>query len=68
MQSAVGAVRGRAWIFASTRDDSWFTEFVEWQTTSSDTIIDDADITAALDSLNAAFPYEESDTWKEAGL
>jgi hypothetical protein len=66
--NAVTQKGGRTWIFSATRDDSHFTEFVEWQSPSNNAIIDNTEVNAALDSLNAAFPFEESDTWKEAGL
>jgi hypothetical protein len=68
VRSEVTGAGGRAWAFSALRRDHDFTEFVEWQTSSSDAIIDRPDVIAALEALNAAFPLEETDTWKEAVL
>ncbi len=58
----------RAWIFHAAGDHNFFTEFIEWQSSEDDPIIDRSAIAAALHELNAAFPFEDSNTWKEARL
>ena len=55
-----------AWIFVSTSDSSTYTEFIEWKSETSDSIVVQRAIAAEWLALNAAFPYEDSDTWKSA--
>jgi hypothetical protein len=68
VRAAVLHAGGRAWIFRSARTDDHFTEFVEWQAAASGVMIDRAQVATAIESLNAAFPSEESDTWMEVRM
>lgn len=68
VRDAVLRAGGRAWIFRAARSDDHFTEFVEWQAEAADIFIARADVGTAIESLNAAFPSEESDTWTEVRM
>jgi hypothetical protein len=58
----------RAWVFSAIDNDYYFTEFIEWQSAADDLVIDRSPLAAARLQLNATFPYEDSETWKEARL
>jgi hypothetical protein len=68
VSDAVSANDGRAWIFVHHAASEFFIEFVEWQSSGNEAIIDRAVVRAALRDLDAAFPSEDSETWKEATL
>lgn len=58
----------RAWIFHAAEAGNHFIEFIEWQSRHSDAIIERAEIAREIQALNAVFPFEDSQTWKEANL
>jgi hypothetical protein len=66
VQTAATALGARAWIFTATSTAGLFIEFIEWQSAPGDAIIERDSVSAALRQLDAAFPLEESETWKEA--
>jgi hypothetical protein len=65
-ESVAGAAN--AWVFVNTTDPERYTEFVEWQSLANDTIIERSSVAKVWHALNAAFPYEDSDTWQAASF
>lgn len=68
MRAAVLHAGARAWIFHAAQTAHHFIEFIEWQSPDSDAIIERDEIAREIQALNAAFPFEDSETWKEANL
>ena len=68
LRRTVAHADGRAWVFGSERVGDLFIEFIEWQSDAEHPLIDQPEVADALASLNAAFPFEASDTWIEAKI
>lgn len=68
MRAAVRPSGARAWIFCAAQGGNHFIEFIEWQSPASDAIIERDEIAREIQALNAAFPFEDSETWQEANL
>ena len=67
-RAAADAAGARAWVFEAERGGDHLIEFVEWQGVEGTSIVEQVDLSLALDDLNAAFPTEDSDTWLEAKI
>lgn len=68
MRAAATAADARAWVFEAERSGDRFIEFIEWQAPEQSSILEYADVAAALDELNAAFHPEDSETWLETKI
>jgi hypothetical protein len=66
LRAAVEGVHGRAWIFRSAARDGTFLEFVEWEDSTADPLMDDG-VKAACVALDAFAAAASSDEWEEAG-
>lgn len=67
LRQAAAQRDARAWLFRAQAGDH-FVEFVEWQSDRAHSVFDQAAVSASFAALNAAFPFEESDTWLEARI
>lgn len=68
LRQAAAQLDARAWLFRAQPGSDYFVEFIEWQSDRAHSVFDQADVSAAFAALNAAFPFEESDTWLEARI
>lgn len=68
MRHHAGAAGGNAWIFRALNASDRFIEFIEWQSDEAHAIIDQPAVAEALETLNAAFIAEDSQTWIEAKI
>ena len=65
MRAAAINAGARAWIFAAQSTPDTFIEFIEWH---GETVLLNDEVAAAIAKLNQTFPFDESETWREAQI
>ena len=66
VRDAAEEAGANAWNFVSISDPAQYTEFIEWKPSAISSIVAQPPLAAVWKELNAAFPYQDSDTWKSA--
>jgi hypothetical protein len=66
LRAAVESDGSRAWIFRRAEHEDTFLEFIEWDDTRADPLMDDG-VNAAHVALDAFAAHSGSDEWEEAG-
>lgn len=68
LRTAVQATDARAWVFEAEHSGGRYIEFIEWKQNDEVSVLDDADVIAALADLNDVFHTEDSETWLETKI